>query len=85
MEERAILLDRYIKEWFEINNTVVEARPKDLMLYLIEKGIYTNDNRNGRPLRDDLRELDRQNLLHLIEYVDPQRKNINTYWYFRKK
>ena len=61
---------------------IVDAKPKHLMPLLIEKGYFKKDHRDGLPLRDILRELDRTNRLHLLPQVWVERKEINVYWYF---
>jgi len=63
--KKAKLLNNHIKKWFDLNNKI-EAKPKDLMPFLIEKGIYKNDNKEGNPLRIDLRWLKEHKQLNLI-------------------
>jgi hypothetical protein len=84
LEDKIDLLNKFVKEWFEKNNRT-EAKPKDLMPYLIEKEVYKKDNKNGNPLRSDLRKLKRLKMLHLIEYLEIENKKQNTYWNFKKK
>ena len=55
------------------------------MYYLISKRIYKSDHRNGQPLRNDLRKLRDRGLLSMIETVDTEEHDQNTYWYFRRK
>ena len=83
-DERVTLLNKYIKEWFEVNDEI-QVKPKDLMPYLIDKGIYLNDNKKGNPLRKDLRKLKSENNLNKLNYLEFEEKGKNTYWYFRKK
>lgn len=84
LEEKANLINQYIKEWFDLNNRI-EAKPKELMDFLIEKEIYSRDNREGNPLRSDLRRLRDKNLLYLIDSVEAVTHGKITKWYFRKK
>lgn len=83
LEEKAVSVSKYIQEWLYLNNRT-EAKPKDVIGYLIKKGIYKNDNRLGNPLRNDLRKLDERKLLHLIEGLEVERKGKNRYWYFKR-
>lgn len=83
LEQKALILNIYIQQWFNLYNKM-EARPKDLMPYLIQKGIYKNDNKDGTPLRNDLRKLRDREMLYLIKGVKACRKGEVTYWYFYK-
>lgn len=83
IEQKALLIDQYIQEWLIMNN-MTEVKPKDVMGYLITKGLYSRDHRNGLPLREDLRTLDMLNKLDLIKGLVVERKNKNRYWSFRK-
>lgn len=85
IEHKAILLNFYINKFFQKNPEINEARPHDLMYYLISKRIYKSDHRNGQPLRNDLRKLRDRGLLSMIETVDTEEHDQNTYWYFRRK
>ena len=57
-------------------------RAKEMMDSFIKANIFQYDHREGLPIRELLRELDRNNMLHLIPYVHAERKLKNTYWYF---
>ncbi len=83
IEKRVALLNQHIQEWFRLNNRV-EAKPKELMTYLIEKEVYKNDNRQGNPLRKDLRKLRDKNLLHLIKGVKLDQKAKISIWFLTK-
>ncbi|KJS86266.1 MAG: hypothetical protein JM58_07140 [Peptococcaceae bacterium BICA1-8] len=83
LEERARLISYHVQEWLVQNNKSV-VKPKDVIPYLIEKGLYENDNRKGNPLRKDLRKLDDMNRLDLIEGLQVDRKETKRYWYFYK-
>ena len=62
--------------------SLLNAKPKDLMPMLIEKGFFKQDHRNGLPLRNILRQLDDENLLYLIPQVSVVRKDKNRLWFF---
>lgn len=75
-------INQVVKEYFESNPTDKTIPAKDLMPQFIEAGIFTKDHRNGLPIRNILRELDRANSLQLIPYVRAERKKVNTNWFF---
>lgn len=83
LEEKATLISKYIQEWLHMNSRI-EAKLKDVINYLVKKGIYRSDNRQGNPLKNDLRKLDKRDLLNLIEGLEVRRKDKNTYWYFKR-
>lgn len=59
-----------------------EFKPKDVLPYLVEKGIFNMvDSRNGRDLRQVFRDVDAAGRLNeLLPQVYPDRKPKNTYW-----
>lgn len=65
-----------------VSNNLIDVKPKDLMPMLVNNGYFTVDHREGLPLRNLLRELDRSNQLSLIPQVRAERKKQNTFWYF---
>ena len=71
-----------IKRFFDENPDVQRIAAKELMPYFIEDKVFTYNHRDGLPIREVLRDLDRQNRLNLIPYVVPERKTRNTYWFF---
>lgn len=82
MENPKIIRMGYvIQEFLKVMN-LIDAKPKDLMPILIEKGFFIKDNREGRPLRDILRELDENNTLYFLPQVSADRRDKNVYWYF---
>lgn len=83
-EERVKALDRLIQEFLHKTNQNGMVKPKDVMPYLIEKGVYKSDNRNGNPLRKDLRKLKDMNMLNRITGLVIKPKTRNTYWYFKR-
>lgn len=78
-------INRVIEVYFEKNTSVTIIPAKDLMPAFIEAGIFVTDHKKGLPIRKILRELDRDNKLHLIPFVHPERKEKDTYWYFIPK
>ncbi len=81
--ETAKLIDIYAQEWLQINDRDL-AKPKDLMPYLIEKGVFNRDHREGLPLRRILRELDQLGKLNLIRGLSVERRPTNRLWFFNK-
>lgn len=75
-------INRCIKAYFDENLTTDWIPVKELMPHFIEAGIFTQDKKNGMPIRKVLRELDEKGLLSKIPYVHPERVNDSTYWYF---
>jgi len=62
-------INKVINDYFEQSTSITTIPAKDLMPNFIKAGIFTKDHRNGLPIRNVLRELDRSNSLHLITYV----------------
>jgi len=75
-------INKAIKEYFDLNKSVDEVRAKDLIGWFIKKGAFKSDQREGKPIRDVLRDLDRKNQLHRIPAVYADRKAKNTNWFF---
>lgn len=83
MSQNKILhINIVIQQYFGLNNSVRTVPAKDLMSYFIKAGIFKKDEKNGLPIRNLLRQLDRKNQLSQIPFVIPERKRKNTYWYF---
>jgi hypothetical protein len=73
-----------IEKWFN-SHSENRVAAKDLMPQFIAAGIFNADRKNGLPIRNVLRELDRSNKLSLIPYVLAERKKINTNWFFARQ
>ena len=82
MESQVAQINKVIKKYFEENPSVKTVPAKDLMPNFIEAGIFEKDQKEGLPIRNILRGLDRVRSLHFIPYVRPERKAKNTYWFF---
>lgn len=80
--ENITQINRTIKAFFESNPDILTIPAKDLMPMFIHAGIFTKDHRNGLPIREVLRRLDRSNNLHQIPFVRAERKAVNTNWFF---
>jgi hypothetical protein len=78
-------INQVIEEYFNKNSDIEEIPAKEMMPLFIEKGIFNKDHRNGLPIRNLLRELDRSKQLNKIPYALPRRKAKNTNWFFTRK
>jgi hypothetical protein len=84
MDQKIISINEVLKLYFEQNAKAGKIPAKDFMPVFIKAGIFNKDHRNGLPIRDLLRKLDKAEQLHLIPYVLAERKEVNTNWYFAK-
>ena len=82
MTKDKIVLMGYAIQDNLININLSEAKPKDLMKVLIEKGYFDKDHRNGLPLRNILRDLDDTNELYLLPQVRVKILEKNRNWFF---
>ena len=82
LQTMAPRIDAEIQDWLRTTG-VDEAKPKDVMPHLVDRGIFPTDHKEGLPLRKFLRELDDANLLSLMPTVQVERKKTNRFWYFR--
>ena len=87
------------QETFDINQKINEAvdiyfnenpdtewfPAKKLMPLLIQSGVFLKDKKNGMPLRQVLRELDKTKQLEAIYRIHAERVDIDIYWYFVRK
>ncbi len=74
-----------IEAFFNTDSTLKIVPVKVLMPAFIKAGIFKKDHKNGKPIRDILRELDESGQLPLIPYIHAERRELNTYWYFIPK
>jgi len=81
MENKIKIINRVIEEYFNKNSQVIWIKAKKIMPELIKAGVFVKDNKAGKPLRDILRELDKNNALGKIPFVHAEREDKNTYWY----
>ena len=75
-------INQVVEAYFEANPGVTKIAAKELMPDFMQAGIFEYNNRDGLPLREILRALDREKRLNLIPRLYPERKTRNTYWYF---
>lgn len=82
MKTAEIIKMGYTLQAYLEQKKIIDAKPKDLMPILIEKGFFKKDHREGLPLRALLRDLDRKNKLYLLPQVRADRKAKNVSWFF---
>lgn len=75
-------INKTIETYFEQHTGVTIIPAKELMPDFIKAGIFKNDIKHGKPIRDVLRELKKNNQLQLIPFVHAEQKDKNTNWYF---
>jgi hypothetical protein len=75
-------INKAVQEFFSENPETQSIAAKELMPKLIAAGVFTYNHRDGLPLRELLRSLDRSNQLKLIPSLHAERKTKNTYWFF---
>ena len=76
-------IDQVVRDYFASNASVKEVAALELMPLFIKKGIFLKDaQRKGLPIRNFLRELDKENKLSLLKHVKVVRNEINRSWHF---
>ncbi len=81
--QKALRIKRCIMEYFD-SHSVTKIEAKELMPEFIKKGIFTSNHKDGLPIRDFLRKLEKENHLKLIPQAIFEQKNVNKNWYFIK-
>jgi len=82
--QKTLKVKHAVSEYFEKHPQEKTVQAKKLMPWLIEKGIFNTDNKDGKPIRQLLRDLNRENRLHLIPQARGEKKEININWFFDK-
>lgn len=75
-------INQAIRLYFDRHPAENKVLAKDLMPLFIQLGIFSADYRNGLPIRNLLRQLDKDKKLGLIPALLAERKAQNTNWYF---
>lgn len=81
-EEKISKINSILQDYFANPFNPRKVAAKDMMDDFICGKVFTQDLKNGKPIRDFLRDLDGANELYSIPYVFPERKNKNTKWFF---
>jgi len=78
-------IDQIVRDYFTANPNVKLIPAKDLMGEFVDKRIFNKDySRPGLPIRNILRELDKENKLDLLKHVKVIRNEKNRSWYFER-
>lgn len=75
-------INKVVKSFFANNQEVDIIPAKKLMPQFIEAGIFVKDIRNGLPLREVFKQLDREDQLDLIPHLHVDRSDKHPFWYF---
>lgn len=79
------LVNEVLSRFFKENPHVRRIQAKEMMDVFVKEGVFNANQADGIPIRRLLRALDRGNCLHLIPFLEVERKNAYTYWYFVNK
>ena len=82
--QKALRIKRVVKEYFATSNEEI-VPAKDLMKQFIIADIFSKDHKDGLPIRDFLRELDKEGYLNLIPQIHFEQKDQNKNWFFINK
>lgn len=74
-----------IKAYFNAHPDEDVVAVKKLMPLFVEKGIYPKNIKNGQPIRNELKWLDKENQLKKIRTVHVVRKGKHNFWYFLRE
>lgn len=80
-EDRVVLINKVIADYFEANTDKDWIPAKDIMADLIKSGVFNKDQKKGLPLRKVLRALDKDNALDKMPSAHAERTETATYWY----
>lgn len=80
--EKIRIINDTLKRYFANIDNPRKVLAKNLMPEFIMAGAFPADHRKGQPIRNLLRDLDKVNMLHAIPYIQADRKETNTTWYF---
>jgi hypothetical protein len=82
--QKTIRIKRTVTEYFA-NSTSARVEVKDLMQLFVTKNIFPTYHKEGLPIKNFLKHLDKENHLHLIPHVHFEQKEKNKNWFFIKK
>jgi protease II len=75
------LISNYIQEWLRANNET-EAKPKDVIDYLVEKNLYKNNAL--RNFQRDLRILEKRKMINFIKGIEAKQVKTKRFWVLKK-
>lgn len=82
--QKALKIRNAVTEYFILNPSESRIQAKELMPFFIKKGIFTDNDKDGLPIRKLLRHLDEGNHLHIIPQAQFEQKAVNKNWFFIK-
>lgn len=82
IDQKILAVNRVVKDYFKKHPEVTKIPAKDMMAYFIDHQIFSKDYKNGLPIRELLRDIDKLNQLKAIPFVLAKRGNSNTNWFF---
>lgn len=82
LEQKVFEVNKVVGAYFKKHPQETKLPSKDLMPEFVKCGIFPKDHRNGLPIRNLLRKLDKANNLKAIPFAFAERGVANTNWYF---
>ncbi|MBK5214779.1 MAG: hypothetical protein JJE55_14090 [Flavobacteriaceae bacterium] len=82
MNQKILAVNLVVQNYFIKHPGESKIPAKDMMLYFVQNRIFSKDHKNGLPIRNLLRDLDKLNQLKAIPFVLAERGNVNTNWFF---
>jgi hypothetical protein len=78
-------INQVIEAYFKAHADTTIVPVKELMQEFIAAGVFKKDVKNGKPIRDVLKQLNKSNELAQIPYAHAMQNGDDTYWYFVPK
>jgi hypothetical protein len=78
-------INQVIETYFKAHTDTSIVPVKELMQEFIAAGVFKKDVKNGKPIRDVLKQLNKSNELAQIPYAHAIQNGDDTYWYFVPK
>jgi hypothetical protein len=85
MNKQIESINSVIEAYFTANSDTTIIPVKELMPEFIAAGVFKKDVKNGKPIRDVLKQLNKSNELAQIPYAHAIQNGDDTYWYFVPK
>lgn len=80
--QKAIAVNFVVNEFFQNSPNVTNILAKELMNEFVKANIFNKNTKDGLPIRNLLRDLDRNNQLYLLPLLRVVRNSNNRNWYF---
>jgi len=78
------LIKKVVADYFKDNPSEEKIQAKELMPQFITAGVFSSNHRDGLPIRNILRILNKENRLREIPQVLGEKKKVNINWFFLK-